>query len=149
MKNINLSQTWATKADALGMSMLGLHGSWICWFKRWIILTVLTLFILLPKILCLRVRNITCEQHRSERTELMCSLKSKYTSLGTWHNFNQNGFAVLLDIAHNAQDCPFQLSPVSKPGFQHRIPGLNRWESERTRNRPNLLKWTIARLRIE
>lgn len=47
-------------------------------------LVILILFILLPKILCLRVRNIIqpCERQKSQRSKVyICSLKSAYTSL--------------------------------------------------------------------
>lgn len=147
MKTINLSPTWATKADVLGIGMRGLHGSCTCWFKNWIILTVLTLFILLPKILGLRVLNIiqSYKQHRSEKTGQRIILKVYTHPWACGTNFNQNTFAVLLDIAHDAPGLPITTIPSLRGWFSAQNPRTGEVEKfETTRNRPNLLKWTIT-----
>lgn len=138
MKTINLSPIWATKIDALGINALGLYGSSTCWFKSWINLVILTLFILLPKILGLNwIRNIIqlCEQHQSERTEalichlknaLVCSLKICVPSLSMWHKFQSKW---LCSLSRRGSRCPRTVclslhSPTSKN------PEPESWESQ-------------------
>lgn len=135
------------KSRCLGHRHAGFTWTMYLMVKNGIILTILTLFILLPKILCLRVRNKIqpCERHISERTEgFICSLNSVYTSLSTWHNFQSKRFCSL--TGHYSW-CPriAYLDYLQPPSLAFSTESQD-WRDRkvRTRNRPNLFKWAIT-----
>lgn len=136
------------KSRCLGHQHAGFTWTMYLMVKNGIILTILTLFILLPKILCLRVRNKIqpCERHISETTEgFICSLNSVYTSLSTWHNFQSKWFCSLTGHIHDAPGLPILTIFSLQAWLSAQNPRTGEiGKSERTRNRPNLFKWAIT-----